>query len=45
MTDTERAIAKFWYRLVYVEKVKSLSDVPTEYRKLLDKYRREVGKK
>lgn len=45
MTDTERAIAKFWYRLVYVDKVKSLSDVPAEYRKLVDKYRREVERK
>ena len=48
MTDTERAIAKFWYRLVYVDKVKSLSDVPAEYRGLVRDYFKalnEGGKK
>jgi len=42
MTDTERAIAKLFYRLVYVDKLKTVKDVPAEYRKALEEYRREV---
>lgn len=42
MTDTERAIAKLWYRLVYVVKLKTLDDVPPEYRDCLEQYRREI---
>ena len=42
MTDTERAIAKLWYRLVYVRKLKTLADVPTDYLNILEQYRREI---
>ncbi len=42
MTDTERAIAKMYYRLVYELKIKKVKDVPAEYRKILEQYRREV---
>ena len=42
MTATERAFAKVWYRLVYVNKVKSLADVPDEYRAILEEYVREL---
>lgn len=41
MTATEAAIAALLYRLVYVRKVKSLDDVPEQYRDLLEEYRRE----
>lgn len=44
MTATERAIAALWYRLVYVERVQKLSDVPTEYRAILEQYRKSLGK-
>ena len=42
MTTTERAIAATYYRLVYVNKVKSLADVPEQYRAILEEYRREM---
>ena len=42
MTDTERAIAKMYYKLVYELKLKTIADVPAEYRALLEQYRREV---
>lgn len=42
MTATERALAAMYYRLVYVNKVKSLDDVPDQYRAILEEYRREV---
>lgn len=42
MTATERAIAKLWYKLVYKLKIKSLDDVPEQYRDLLEDYRREI---
>lgn len=44
MTDTERAIAKMYYRLVYEQKLKTVKDVPAEYRKILEDYRREIQK-
>ncbi len=42
MTTTERAIAKFYYRLVYQQKRLALEDVPALYRPLLEEYRREI---
>lgn len=42
MTQTERAIAKLYYRLVYQLKLKTLDDVPEIYRPALEEYRREV---
>ena len=42
MTDTERAIAKMYYRLVYELKLKTIAEVPPEYRSILAQYRREV---
>lgn len=44
MTDTERAIAKMYYKLVYELKLKTIADVPAEYRSILEQYRREVEK-
>lgn len=44
MTATERALAKMYYRLVYQLKLKTVADVPPEYREILEEYRREVEK-
>ncbi len=44
MTDTERAIAAMYYRLVYELKIKTVADVPAEYRGILEQYRRECEK-
>ena len=42
MTDTQRAIAKMYYRLVYEQKVLSVDSVPALFREILEQYRREV---
>ena len=42
MTTTERAIAATYYRLVYINKVKTLADVPEQYRAILEEYVREL---
>ena len=42
MTQTERAIAKLYYRLVYELKLKTLDDVPELYRPILEEYRRQI---
>lgn len=42
MTATEYAFAKLYYRLVYVVKLKTIDDVPPEYRDCLEQYRREI---
>jgi len=42
MTDTQRAIAKMYYRLVYEQKVMSVDSVPPMFREILEQYRREV---
>lgn len=42
MTTTERALAAMYYRLVFVNKVKTLDDVPEQYRAILEEYRREM---
>lgn len=42
MTDTELAIVKLYYRLVYQFGLKTLADVPAQYRAALEEYRREV---
>ena len=42
MTQTERAIAKLYYRLVYERKIMTLDAVPEVYRAVLEEYRREV---
>ena len=43
MTATEYAIAKVFYRLVYIQKLKTLADVPDEYKGILEEYVRELG--
>ena len=42
MTDTQRAIAAMYYRLVYEKKVMAVENVPTAFQPLLEEYRREV---
>lgn len=42
MTDTQRAIAKMYYRLVYQQHIMTVEQVPTMYRPWLEEYRREV---
>ena len=42
MTDTQRAIAKMYYRLVYQQHVMTVEQVPTIWRGYLEAYRREV---
>ena len=43
MTNTERAIAAMFYRLVYEQRILTVQDVPEIYRELLEEYRREVN--
>lgn len=45
MTATEKAIAKNFYRLVYVQKVMKLKDVPDIYKPLLAEYKKEIDGK
>lgn len=45
MTATERAIAAMYYRLIYIQKLKKISDVPEQYRKALEQYRKEMDGK
>ena len=42
MTTTERAIAATYYRLVFINKVKTLAEVPDEYKGILEEYVREL---
>lgn len=42
MTDTQRAIAKMYYRLVYQQHIMTVEQVPAAYRPWLDEYRREI---
>lgn len=42
MTDTQRAIAKMYYRLVYQQHIMTADQVPAIFRPLLEEYRREV---
>lgn len=42
MTDTQRAIAKMYYRLVYLQHIMTVEQVPAAYRPWLEEYRREI---
>ncbi len=44
MTTTDRAIGELWYRLVYELKLKTVADVPEQYREILELIRREHEK-
>ena len=42
MTNTERAIAKLYYRLVYVQHIMTFEQVPAAYQPWLEEYLREL---
>lgn len=42
MTNTQRAIAKMYYRLVYLQHIMTVEQVPAAYRPWLEDYRREI---
>lgn len=44
LTPTERAIGELWYRLVYVSNLKTLDEVPQQYRGFLELVRQEHEK-
>lgn len=44
MSETQRAIAKMYYRLVYQQHMLTLEQVPQRYRPWLETYRREAEK-
>ena len=45
LNNTERAIAKTFYRLVYEKKQMTIEEVPNQYKVYLDEYLKEIDYK